>query len=71
MELPLEILVHNELLGVRGGKGTLLQVASEGYYEVNLAFGGNRHRVLLPIQSTVIISQSPEAEPAETLEIER
>ncbi len=27
MELPAEVLIHNELLGIKGGKGTLLQVS--------------------------------------------
>jgi hypothetical protein len=72
MELPAEVLIHNEILGVKGGKGTLLQVSSEGYYEVNCQFGERLHRTFLPIQGTVLICREPE--PAATsadLEIER
>ncbi|MCH9649506.1 MAG: hypothetical protein K0U98_14785 [Deltaproteobacteria bacterium] len=61
MELPVEVLVHNPTLGVKGGKGTLLRVAAEGFYEMRLEFGSNEHRTLLPIQETVLILA--EAEP--------
>jgi hypothetical protein len=71
MELPAEVLIHNELLGVKGGKGTLLQVSSEGYYEVNCAFGEKIHRTLFPIQSTVLICRQPEDPTRRDLEIER
>jgi hypothetical protein len=71
MEIPGEVLVHNEQLGVKGGKGTLLRVAEEGYYEVNLRFGTSTHRVLLPVASTVLISSEPEPSFAEQVEVER
>lgn len=70
MELPAEVLIHNELLGIKGGKGTLLQV-SDGYYEVNCAFGERVHRTLFPIHSTVLISRQPEDLTRVDLEIER
>ena len=72
MELPAEVLIHNETLGVKGGKGTLLQVSSEGYYEINCYFGERLHRTLFPIQGTVLISREPEqAVGGEAVEIER
>lgn len=71
MEIPIEILVHNETLGVKGTEGRLLQIGEEGFYEVNLQFGGSLHRVLLPVSSTVIISKEPEAELGDAVEIER
>jgi hypothetical protein len=71
MELPAEVLIHNELLGVKGGRGTLLQVSSDGYYEVNCAFGERIHRTLFPIQSTVLIVRQPEDPTRRDLEIER
>ncbi|HBL26820.1 MAG TPA: hypothetical protein DD490_08305 [Acidobacteria bacterium] len=71
MELPAEVLIHNELLNVKGGKGTLLQVSSEGYYEVNLTFGERVHRTLFPIQGTVLICRQPEDITRQDLEIER
>jgi hypothetical protein len=71
MELPAEVLIHNETLGVKGGKGTLLQV-SDGYYEVNCVFGERLHRTLFPIQGTVLISREPEQTVGgEAMEIER
>jgi hypothetical protein len=71
MELPAEVLIHNELLGVKGGRGTLLQVSADGYYEVNCAFGERIHRTLFPIQGTVLIYRQPEDPTRRDLEIER
>ena len=71
MELPAEVLIHNETLGVKGGKGTLLQV-SDGYYEINCFFGERLHRTLFPIQGTVLIAREPEQTVGgEAMEIER
>jgi len=71
MELPSEVLIHNEVMGLKGTAGTLLGIVETGYYEVNLRFGGNVHRVLLPIDRTVLIAKEPEPAKAEGLEIER
>lgn len=71
MELPAEVLIHNELLGAKGSRGTLLQVSSDGYYEVNFAFGERLHRTLFPIQGTVVIYRQPEDPTRRDLEIER
>jgi hypothetical protein len=71
MELPADVLIHNETLGVKGGKGTLLQV-NEGYYEINCYFGERLHRTLFPIEGTVLIAREPEqAVAGEAVEIER
>jgi hypothetical protein len=61
MELPAEVMIHNETLGLKGHRGVLLQVSPEGYYEVNCAFGERMHRTLLPIHGTVLIYRNPEA----------
>jgi hypothetical protein len=71
MELPTDVLIHNELLGMKGARGRLLQLGREGYYEVNCQFGDRIHRVLLPVNSTVVISTTPEATFSGELEIER
>jgi hypothetical protein len=72
MEIPLDVLVHNETLGVKGTRGRLLQISREGYYEVNLDFGGRIHRVLFPVASTVLIASSAEdAAAVSGLEVER
>ncbi|HVS04256.1 MAG TPA: hypothetical protein VMT16_15940 [Thermoanaerobaculia bacterium] len=70
MEIPSEVLVHSEQLGVKGGRGTLLRVG-EGYYELNLKFGDNVHRVLLPIGGTALIAAEPEPVLRSDIEIER
>lgn len=72
MELPVEVLIHNEILGVKGGKGTLIQVNPEGYYEVNCQFGEQLHRTFFPIQATVLICREPQTAVSPLdLEVER
>lgn len=70
MELPIEVLVHNEQLGMKGTPGTLLQISPHGYYELNCTFGGNIHRVLLAVEGTALIAKEPEPAPIEGVEIE-
>ncbi len=70
MELPADVLIHNEILGVKGGRGTLIQIA-EGYYEVNCLYGERLHRTLFPIENTVLIAQKPEEQVRLEMEIER
>ncbi|HSU81053.1 MAG TPA: hypothetical protein VLR69_01485 [Thermoanaerobaculia bacterium] len=71
MELHTEVLIHNETLGVKGGRGVLLQISPEGYYEVNCVFGERVHRTLFPIHGTVLISREPEDTTSPDQEIER
>ena len=71
MEIPNEVLIHNELLGLKGARGTLIRIAPEGYYEVNLRFGSNIHRVLLPIEESVVIAAEPEPSAGDQVEVER
>jgi hypothetical protein len=71
MEIPSEVRIHNEQLGLKGAPGTLLRIAPEGYYEVNLRFGNNTHRVLLPTVATVVINAEPETAAGESVEVER
>jgi len=71
MELPAEVLIHSELLGIKGGRGVLLQVSPHGYYEVNCQFGERMHRTFFPIQGTVLIQREPEHAMPADLEIER
>lgn len=71
MELHAEVLIHNETIGLKGGRGILLQVSPEGFYEVNCYFGERLHRTLLPIQSTVLIYRQPEETGGLDMEIER
>ena len=72
MELPAEVLIHNEQLGMKGAPGRLVAVSPHGYYEANCAFGDKVHRVMLPIHSTVLIAREAEEPPAvDALEVER
>ena len=70
MEVPRQVMIHNETLGLKGAAGMLVRIAAEGYYEVNLKFGTNTHRVLLPIHATVLISSDAEVV-GESVEVER
>jgi hypothetical protein len=71
MEVPNEVLIHNELLGLKGSRASLIRIAPEGYYELNLRFGANTHRVLLPLQGTVVIAAEAEPTVGESVEVER
>jgi len=70
MELPAEVLIHNETLGVKGARAILIQINPAGFYEVNCFFGERAHRTYMPISGTVVISREPEDQ-MQTLEIER
>lgn len=71
METPADVLIHNQILGLKGGKGVLIRVSKGGYYELNLKFGERTHRVFLPISDTVVIQRQPEVEVPVDLEVER
>ncbi len=72
MDTSCEVLIHDDLLGLKGAKATLLSVASAaGYYEVNLFFGDRRHRALLPIARSIVIGAEPEEQVAAVVEVER
>ena len=70
MDLPATVLVHNTTIGMKGEEGTLLQIADR-FYEVNISFGSSTHRVMLPIDQTVIIFKDAEEDFVPDIEIER
>ena len=71
MELPAEVQVSNEQLGIKNGKGTLVAISAHGFYELRMSFNQRLHKVLVPIQDTGIIFRQPEPEFEADLEIER
>jgi hypothetical protein len=71
MEVPSEVMVHCDALGLKGARGHLLQISPHGYFEVNLVFGDKQHRVLLPISRTVLISSVPEESTGLVTDVER
>jgi hypothetical protein len=71
MDLPAEVQISNELIGMKGGKATLVAISAQGYYELRVAFNGRLHKVLLPTASTAIVFRQPEAEFPADVEIER
>ena len=71
MELPSRVLIHNQLLGLKGSRCTLLNISSHGYYEIKMKFGDSTHRALLPIGETVVIASEAEDTLGELTELER
>ena len=72
MELPVEVKIHNEALGMKGRDGRLVAIHPEGYYEITATLGERHHRLLLPIGSTaLIVSDAEEEWGSEALEVER
>lgn len=71
MDLPAEVQMSNEQLGVKNQKATLVSISPHGYYEMRLGFNNRQHKVLVPIQETAIIFREPEPEYAMEMEIER
>jgi hypothetical protein len=71
IDLPAECLIHNSHLGFKGTEGLLLQISDSGFFLVSCKFGDAPHRVLLPIQNTVIILERPEEVIVDAVEVER
>lgn len=71
IDLPAHCLIHNALLGFKGTEGTLLQISDHGFYVIVAKFGDAPHRVLLPIEETVIILEHPEEVVVDAIEVER
>ena len=70
MEIPAKVMIHNQVLGVKGQAGTLVSVDEGGFYEVHMPLGGASHKILFPIAETVLIFAEPNPEIA-TFEVER
>lgn len=71
MDLPAEVQISNETLGIKNGKATLVAISAHGYYEVRLHFNERLHKVLVPIAQTSVIFRQPEQEFSSEFEIER
>ncbi len=71
IDLPAECLIHNEQLGLKGTEGLLLQISESGFFLVSCKFGDAPHRVLLPVQDTIIILEHPEEVIVDAVEVER
>jgi len=71
MELPAEVKIHNEALGMKGRDGRLIAIHPEGYFEITATLGSSTHRLLMPITTTVLIASEPEQEWDSGIEVER
>ena len=65
-----KVFIYNELLGVKGAPGILHEATSKGYYIAVMKIKEKKHRVLLPINGTVIIYSEPVVEMDNSLDIE-
>jgi len=71
MELPSKVLVYSQILGLSGTPGTLIDIRSEGCYELRLTSQGKLHSVLLPVAQTGLVFAEPEPEVVPETDIER
>ena len=71
MDLPADVRITHEPLGLKNTKGTLVAVSKNGFFELRLTFSQRQHKVLVPIPATSIIFSEPEPEFASEIEIER
>jgi hypothetical protein len=65
-----KVFIYNELLGLKGAPGVLHEINSNGYYITVLKVKENKHRVLLPIDSTVLIYSDPVIEMDTTIDLD-
>lgn len=70
MDLQSHVRVYNEALGVKGAKGKLLQIHSDGYYEIALEVKERLFQAYLPINGTVLLAAEPLVE-TETIHVDR
>jgi hypothetical protein len=65
-----KVFIYNELLGVKGSPGVLHEINPKGYYIAVLKVRDKKHRVLLPIDSTVLIYSDPVIEMDTTIDLD-
>ncbi len=70
MDEQSHVRVYNEALGVKGAKGKLLQIHSDGYYEIALEVKERFYQALVPINGTVLLSAEPIVE-TESIAVDR
>jgi len=71
MDLPVEVRVYNELMGLKGTRGSLIAISVHGFFELKLRFKDDTHRVFLPVAQTGLIFSDPEVSYVIEDEIER
>lgn len=70
MDLQSHVRVYNEALGVKGAKGKLLQIHSDGFYEIALEVKERLFQAYLPINGTVLLAAEP-LEATESIQVDR
>lgn len=70
MEIPSKVMIHNQILGVKGQVGTLISVSEAGFYEIHMQLGGATHKILFPVAETILIFADANQELVQ-IEVER
>lgn len=71
MDLPADVRVYNEQIGLKGSRATLIAVHDHGIYEIKLQLKEHMHRALVPVAETALIFSEPEISYVIEDEIER
>ena len=71
MEIPGKISLFCPLVDAKGTAATLVSIAPEGYYQVEVSIKGRTHVMFVPIAGTALYFTEPEPEIDGTFEIER
>lgn len=71
MDIPQDVFVYSQILGLSGTQGTLIAIRPEGYYELRLMSKGKLHVALLPVAQTALVAAEPEPDIAMESAIER
>ncbi len=71
MDLPADVRVYNEQIGLKGNRGTLIAVHAYAIYELKLQLKEHLHRAFVPVAETSLIFSEPEVSYIVEDEIER
>jgi hypothetical protein len=71
MDIPSKIWITCPAAELKQVPGTLIAISPHGFYEVNVAFGANTHKLLLPIGATALTTAEPILTPAPGFDLER
>jgi hypothetical protein len=71
MEIPGKVTFYCPLIDAKGTAATLVSIAANGYYQMEVSIKGKRHAMFLPIAHTALYFTEPEPEVEEGFVIER
>ncbi len=71
MELPSKVLITCPEMEFKNVEGSLIAIADQGFYELQVKRGEKRYTYMLPIPQTSLICVDPLLEPHADFEVER